>query len=461
MAASQILHRRPTRHWESALFWSNAAAPSAKGWRTARASRCICSTSRPVESSAWPDRPDDFVQWTSRCKAPVRPGDFLPRQWYGEYVRDSLLRAADEAGETARLSVVLDEVRRVARHPSGGWMVHLARGSSLRADAVVLAIGHRPPLDPIGKKWTGSRARLIADPWRPFGMNVIGPEESVAILGSGLTAVDAVLSLAKLPRSGAITLISRNGLLPHAHSPTPIVADDLQPLVSRLLETPDRVCALEMLRSVRSRVRELAAAGGNWRSVVDGLRPHTSTLWRALSTAQRRRFVKRLRPFWEVHRHRMALPIAEKFRAMLDKGEVRVVAGRVESARGEENGVRLVVRPRGSDRLIESDAAWVINCTGPMPSNSAESNPVIGSLLVHGWLLSDELSLGIETSPEGHALDADGRTVSDLFVVGTLRKPSLWESTAVPELRGQAATVAERVIDFVGERMHASTAARD
>jgi uncharacterized NAD(P)/FAD-binding protein YdhS len=157
----------------------------------------------------------------------------------------------------------------------------------------------------------------------------------------------------------------------------------------------------------------------------------------------------------------MALPIAEKFRAMLDKGEVRVVAGRVESAQGEENGVRLVVRPRGSDRLIESDAAWVINCTGPMPSNCAESNPVIGSLLVHGWLLSDELSLGIETSPEGHAVDADGRNVPDLFVVGTLRKPSLWESTAVPELRGQAATVAEGVLEYAGERLHASTAARD
>ena len=80
--------------------------------------------------------------------------------------------------------------------------------------------------------------------------------------------------------------------------------------------------------------------------------------------------------------------------------------------------MRLVVRPRGSDRPIESDAAWVINCTGPTPSNCAESNPVIGSLLVHGWLLSDELALGIETSPEGHARDADGRIVPDLFVVG-------------------------------------------
>ena len=53
---------------------------------------------------------------------------------------------------------ILDEVRRVARHPSGGWVVHLARGASVRADAVVLAIGHRPPTDPIARRWNGPAA---------------------------------------------------------------------------------------------------------------------------------------------------------------------------------------------------------------------------------------------------------------------------------------------------------------
>jgi uncharacterized NAD(P)/FAD-binding protein YdhS len=458
MTAAQILHR---------------ATVAALGLRVVLVERrgavgegLAYSTREPVHllnvpagrMSAWPDRPDDFVQWATRRQGPatsaargVLPGDYLPRQWYGDYVRESLLTAAGAAGQ-AELSVVLDEVRRVARHPAGGWMVHLAQGRSLRADAVVLAIGHRPPLDPIGKKWDGPRTRLIADPWRPFAMNIVGPEDSVVILGTGLTAVDAVLSLAQRPRIGPITLISRNGLLPQAHSSTPVAADDLQPVVSRLFESSGGVRILPLFRSIRRRVRELAEKGGNWRSVVDGLRPFTAGLWRAMSTCERRRFLSRLRPFWEVHRHRMALPIAERFRTLLDKGEVRAVAGRVESARGSESGVRLVIRQRGSDWPTEMEADWVINCTGPMPSNSAESNPVIGSLLVHGWLMSDELALGIETSPEGHALDSTGRIVPDLFVVGTLRKPGLWESTAVPELRGQAATVAERVLALVAHR---------
>ena len=171
-------------------------------------------------------------------------------------------------------------------------------------------------------------------------------------------------------------------------------------------------------------MRELAAAGVDWRSVVDGLRPHTAALWRSLSLTERRRFLARLRPFWEVHRHRMAFAVAEQFRALLDRGDVRVMAGRVESAQADGDGVKLMVHERSSHQSIEWHTAWVINCTGPVPSNSVESNPVIGSLLVSGWLRPDELALGIETTVAGNALATDGHEVADLFIVGTLRKPA-------------------------------------
>lgn len=148
----------------------------------------------------------------------------------------------------------------------------------------------------------------------------------------------------------------------------------------------------------------------------------------------------------------MAREVAEPFRALVDRGEVRVVAGRVESARAEDEVVRLVVRRRGSDRSLEWDTSWVINCTGPVPSNSVESNPVVGSLLVSGVLRPDELRLGIESTLQGNAISAEGREVPDLFLVGTLRKSTDWESTAVPELRVQAAAVAENVLGLLARR---------
>jgi uncharacterized NAD(P)/FAD-binding protein YdhS len=407
--------------------------------------------------SAWADRPDDFIEWARQRDGSVQPGDFLPRQSYGEYVRERLLETAHEAGDSARLSVVFDEVRRIARHPAGGWMVHLARGASLRAMAVVLAVGHRPPSDPIARKWSGLRTRFICDPWRPFAMNVIGADESVAVLGSGLTAVDTVLSLAEHTRRAPMTLISRRGLLPKAHSPTPMTPAKVESLVSKLLDSSRGISARVLLHEFRKTVDELAAAGHDWRTAIDGVRPHTSRLWRAMSSVERRRFLKHVRPFWEVHRHRMAVAVAERFQRLLAEGMLRVVAGRVESAQAEGDAVRLLVCERASDRLIVLPCDWVINCTGPVPSNSAESNPAIGSLLVDGWLRPDELALGVETTADGNAVAADAAEVGDLFVVGTLRKPALWESTAVPELRQQAATVAQHVIGLVRDRLGAST----
>jgi uncharacterized NAD(P)/FAD-binding protein YdhS/predicted metal-dependent enzyme (double-stranded beta helix superfamily) len=397
--------------------------------------------------SAWPDRPDDFLHWAQGRRAQAKPVDFLPRQWYGKYVRETLLATAEQAKYNSEFSVVFDEVRRVARRPEGGWLVHLAHGSTIRADAVVLAIGHRPPSDPIGARWSGSRARLIADPWRPFALNIVEPDEPVVVLGSGLTAVDAVLSLAHPDRRAPITIVSRRGLLPQSHAAQPVAPVDLQPMVTELLAAPDGVRVSTLCRRLRRTVAELSPQGVDWRSVVDGVRPHTAALWQAMSTEQRRRFLARLRPFWEVHRHRMALSIGEQFGELRDCDWVRRVASRVVSVQADAEAVRLVLSERATERLVEINAAWIINCTGPAPSNSAAANPAIGSLLVDRWLHPDELGLGIETTPMGSAIDATGREVPDLFVVGTLRKPATWESTAVPELRHQSAVVAELTLE--------------
>lgn len=402
--------------------------------------------------SAWPDQPDHFVHWAQARYGRAAPTDFLPRMWYGQYVRETLLATAEAAAPWGELQVVFDEVRRVARRPDGGWLVHMARGKSQRADSVVLAIGHRPPSDPFGSRWHGPRTRFIADPWRPFAMNVVRPDESVVVLGSGLTAVDAVLSLAHAKRSAPITMLSRRGLLPHTHAATPLAPVDLKALAAELIASPNGVRALDLFRRLRKLARGQGGQAADWRSVVDGVRPHTAALWQAMSIRERRRFLDRLRPLWEVHRHRMALTIAEQFGELRDCDWLLRLAGRVVSVHAEVDSARLIVARRGDGKVVEIDAKWVVNCTGPAPSNSVASNPAIGSLLVDGWLKPDELGLGVETATDGAAIGGDGREATDLFVVGTLRKPAVWESTAVPELRGQAAVVAERII----ERLSAS-----
>ncbi len=449
MTAAQILRRAGAMGTPVRVAVIERQGAVGEGLAYATRDRCHLLNVPAGRMSAWPDRPDDFAQWASQHCGAVSPRDFLPRQWYGEYVRAALLCAAQEAAGTATLSVTFDEVRRIARRPTGGWMVSFARGASLPAEAVVLAIGHRPPPDPIGRLWSGPRTRFIADPWRPFAANPIRGDEAVVILGTGLTAVDAVLSLSQEPRRAPITLISRRGLVPLPHADAPITPADLQPLVTELLAAPAGVCVAPLFLQLRKKARQLVEAGHDWRSVVDGLRPHTATLWRALSVTERRKFLKHLRPYWEVHRHRMAVEVAKRFDSLLVQKAARIIAGTVASAQAHEDGVRLYVRERGDDRMMEIRTAWVVNCTGPAASNSTESNPAIGSLLVHGWVRPDELALGLDTTADGNAIDIRGTVAEDLFVVGTLRKPGLWESTAVPELRNQAASVASRALAFV------------
>jgi uncharacterized NAD(P)/FAD-binding protein YdhS len=278
----------------------------------------------------------------------------------------------------------------------------------------------------------------------------VGTDDAVVILGSGLTAVDAVMSLLSKDHRGPITLISRRGLLPQAHlqgHPSPV---DLKPWVTELIAGTEPPRTLQLLRGLRQLAEAETKQGTPWQCVIDGLRPHIATLWSKLPVEERRRFLSHLRPFWEVHRHRMPFPVAVRFKELLAGGKVRMIAGRVDSvvATGEE--LKCAVRTRYTGNTRELVTHWIVNATGPSPSNSAAANPAIGSLLIQGLINPDQLNLGVQTTPDGHAIGTDGQAIRDLLVVGTLRKPDLWESTAVPELRTQAARAAEQIMaEFV------------
>jgi uncharacterized NAD(P)/FAD-binding protein YdhS len=397
--------------------------------------------------SAWPDRAGDFMEWAHQRDPRVQASEFLSRERYGDYIRDTLRAAAEKSA--AELEIRYDEVRRVARMPDRRWMLHVTQGSSLRADAVVLAVGHSAPSDPIGGNWAGPRTRYVADPWRPFAMNAIQGDEPILILGSGLTAVDTVLSLTEHPRVAKITLISLNGLIPQGHASADAAPLDLDDWVSDLLGTGEGVTALGLSRKVQGLARSLDSQGSDWRRAIDALRSHTPTLWRALSLRERRRFLTRLRPFWEVHRHRVAPAIHACFESLRRTGRVEIIGGRVESAREAADQVHVRLRRRKSQEVQDIEVGWVVNCTGPLPSNRPESNPAIGSLMIRGQLSLDALALGVETGARGSPIAAGGAEIPELFVVGTLRKPDCWESTAVPELREQAAQVARELLQQI------------
>ncbi|WP_236518296.1 FAD/NAD(P)-binding protein [Sandaracinus amylolyticus] len=397
--------------------------------------------------SAWPDRREHFLAWARRRDPEVAPTDFLPRRLYGEYVRDAFFEVASESAESVSAEIVRAEVHDV-RRDAGRWILDSDRGAAIHADAIVVATGHRPPECPIGDRWSGSRSRYIEDPWASLALSAIAPDEPVVLLGTGLTAVDVLLTIARAPREAPVTAISRRGLAPASHATSPVRAIDPSEWLDPLLERGPT--ARTLVRDLRGAV----ARAEDWRAVIDGLRPHTARVWRALPEREATRLLRHARAYWEVRRHRVAPPVAAILGELESRGVFRTLAGRVLAARADDEGITLDVRARGAIDPHALRTAWIVNCTGPGSGARLADAPGLGALLRARHLELDRLGLGVRTDEHGRAREGD-RVRGDLLVIGTLRKPDLWESTAVPELREQARDAARTVLDHLADHARA------
>lgn len=363
--------------------------------------------------------PDDFTAWCRRRDPESHDRSFAPRAWYGAYLGERLAAAA--AANPGRLEVHSGRVRslRLAR---GRRPVVVDSGGRQRVvDGAVLAVGHAPPADPQWATALRGHPRYVTDPWgQPGAVDRVPTDGPVLLVGTGLTAVDVALSLGA---SGAeLVAVSRRGLLPQAHSaqvPAPVPA--LNP------EVCDGIAPL--IRYVRA----AAAAGPDWRVVVDALRPAVDDIWQRLSPPCRDRFLRHAARYWEVHRHRMAPPIAAEVARLIGAGRFTASAGRVALRCASAEAITLTVD--GAERRF----AAVLNCTGP---GSPLRQPLVAAMLASGSARSDPHGLGLDTDADGRLLDAAGRAWPGVYVLGPARRGRLWETTAVPEIRAQAERLA-------------------
>jgi uncharacterized NAD(P)/FAD-binding protein YdhS len=193
---------------------------------------------------------------------------------------------------------------------------------------------------------------------------------------------------------------------------------------------------------IRLRVRKAAAEGVTWRSVIDSLRPINQHIWRNLPSAERRRFLRHVRAYWDVHRHRIAGPVADQISDEIARGQLQMHAGRLTEYVEDAGGVSVAFRDRRSGETVKLRVDRVINCTGPDGDLRRVQSPLIADLLQNGLARPDELLLGLDVSEDGALIDGEGKRSDSLFALGPLRKGSLWESIAVPELRVQIAELA-------------------
>jgi uncharacterized NAD(P)/FAD-binding protein YdhS len=259
------------------------------------------------------------------------------------------------------------------------------------------------------------------------------PDETVLVLGTGLTAVDAVLGLRHNGHRGTIYMVSRRGLLPQEH---------------RVFDTPPATfpeahTVSELLDSMRELARGMEASDGNWRCIMDGLRPRTNALWKALATEEQRRFFRHALPFWNVHRHRVAPGPSKDMAELMASRAVRVLAGRTGEITTNGGSLRVPIKVRGSDEMRIVEAGRAINCSGPQHDFRKLSNPLIQSLLAQGAMDPNPMGIGVRVAENGALIAADGTPSDRHFTIGPARFGTLIETTAIPEIREQVGELAE------------------
>jgi uncharacterized NAD(P)/FAD-binding protein YdhS len=380
---------------------------------------------RARNMGAWADDPEHFAATEG-----LDPESYAERRQFGRYLRSML----DEAIATGCAELV--EGRAIDAERNGdGWRVRLESGDSIQSEALVLATGNQTPAVLPGTEAVADR--MIGNPWgdqaRAAIQDAAKRGRDVMILGTSLTMVDVALSLSSAGYEGNILALSRRGKIPlpqGANEPAPVEWEDVPSA---------------KVRDVAKWLRKRSAQAG-WRPAVDSLRPHSHRLWQALPLEQKRLFLRYGRPWWDIHRHRIAPQVAKQVHELIDRGQLQVVAGRLLDARVAGGDIEVTYRKRGSEEPAPPRRfGYIFNCTGPLGDIARTAEPLLRQLLDKHLVQPDELSIGLEVDERSRAGPAER-----LWALGTLTKGRYWEMIAVPDIREQAAAVAEDIAMELG-----------
>ena len=376
-----------------------------------------------TKMSAWPDKAGDFAD--SVAGEGYQPTDFVPRLRFGAYVSAIL----DEARASGRVTV-LDGQAVDVEPADNGWIVTLAGGSQVEAEALALAHGNQPP-EPLRVAEGISPRLFVNDPWSDEGraavLKVAEEGGDVLIVGTGLTMVDVVLSLDAAGHQGRIVALSRRGLTPRAHA-------GFEPVSVERDEVPHG-SVTGLWRWLRKHGAQLG-----WRGMIDSLRPHSHALWQSLDEEQQKRFLRHARPWWDVHRHRIAPEVAAVLKRLVGEGRLEIVAGRIKSMRTGNRELVAGIQRRGKSETTEQAFALGVNCTGPLGAIGRSEDGVLRSLFDAGLAKPDWLGIGLDVDGKSRVVGAER-----LWAVGPLTKGRFWEIVAVPDIRGQVADVAKDI----------------
>jgi uncharacterized NAD(P)/FAD-binding protein YdhS len=392
--------------------------------------------------------PNDFADWLEAQdyaahdpEALARDGNLFPRrQAFGDYVSARVSPFV----ESGAIDHIRARVSALSREDAGvGWLLVAEDGVARRADRVVIATSHPAPSAPrtLSAMLEG-HPRFIADATVPGALEPIRASDAVLVVGNGLTSADAIASLLRRGHSGPITSISRRGLRSRGHAAAP--------------QTPHGDFTTRPIRSARlltRRIREAIVQAGHfgvsWHAVLDAARAQGGEIWANLPLAERRRLVRHLRPFWDVHRFRIAPQVEDALGAAALRGQLETLAASVAAVSYNAGRIRTALRHARSSSTTIRDFDSVIITTGPAHNAVIDEQPYLRLLSDEGLANLDPVRLGLSCDRHSRLLDREGWPVPGLYVAGPLARGTFGELMGLPQVSDHAAAVAEEVLSSI------------
>lgn len=404
-----------------------------------------------AKMSLLPDDLEHFQRWlleqdalADDDAAVAANGNLFPRRAvFGKYI-NSMIRPFIDEGRLTHVRQGVECIRRSGRR----WAIAGEGGQRVKADILVIATSHPSPLPPrLLQEALADHPRFVPDPTSPDALAAIRADDRVLVVGNGLTSADVIASLELRGHKGPITAVSRRGLRSRGH------AQAKQDLFGDFVSNPSPT-AVSLLRRVRAAIREAEGEGRSWHAVVDQVRAQGRYLWSALPIEERRRVVRHLRPFWDVHRFRVAPQVEAASEQAIGVGRLDVLAASVAAVQVADGVVDCRLRLSRSDRSIERQFDAVVVTTGPGHRGILQSQGWIEGLAKAGCLAMDPTGLGLACDTQSRALDENGAIVPSLFISGPLARGTFGELMGLPEVVEHAVLVAEQVAGSIAEREH-------
>lgn len=393
--------------------------------------------------SAFPNDSEHFLRWVQNRDLNINLNSFVSRMLYGEYLESVLFEAEINKVPSTNFKRIHDEAISIEIEEENNrkrTKIVLESGIQIPADKVVLAVGNYLPRNPNVKQTSfyGSK-RYIRDPWSANALSMIAPDDPILLIGTGLTMIDKAIELKCRGHRGIINAISRHGLLPQPHKL------DIKHIEINFNFENSSLTIRELSKLIREKIKYATKNGSDWRLVFDSLRPHLQKIWVELSTDEKKRFFRHVRPYWDVHRHRMPNEVAKVINSLMESKQLIIHKGRIKDYEEKEDFVSVLIQ-KSFNKTDKLEVTRIVNCTGSELDFCQIQDPLIVGLFEKGLIASDKLSLGLDASSVGELKDANGNISKVFYTLGPPLKGQLWETTAVPEIREQALVIANELL---------------